>query len=325
MTRLQQVARIILILAIVVSAAAAQQDTPPGTTAWFCPMHPEVTAAEAGSRCRKCGMALVPGDPFDTREYALEVTTVPAAVKAGVPVTLYFTVRHPGTNALITGYETVHEKRYHLFVVSRDMKFFEHIHPEQMPDGRWTIQVTLPAPGDYQLLSDFLPTGGSPQFIGRTLETVDFTADLESQTPHLTPDVDVTKTIGSVTAHVELEPSTLVEGQFGHLAFTLTDAKTGQPVMDLQPYLGAFGHALILSEDMRDYVHSHPFEDITSVSRGSGGPTVTFEAYMPKAGRYRAWSQFQRNGDVITIPFTVNVLTLDQVYAKPGASAGDLR
>jgi hypothetical protein len=36
--------------------------------------------------------------------------------------------------------------------------------------------VTLPKPGDYRILSDFLPTGGSPQFIGRTLETVDFTA-----------------------------------------------------------------------------------------------------------------------------------------------------
>jgi len=135
----------------------------------------------------------------------------------------------------------------------------------------------------------------------------------------------VTKTVGSVTAHLELEPSTLVEGQFGHLAFTMTDAKTGRPVTDLQPYLGAFGHALILSEDMRDYVHSHPFEDLDATAKGFGGPTVTFEGYMPKAGRYRAWSQFQRNGDVITIPFTVNVLTLDQAYAKPGASAGNLR
>jgi hypothetical protein len=315
-----------LALAVIVSGAAAQQSSaPPGTTAWFCPMHPEVTAAEAGSRCRKCGMVLVPGDPFDTREYSLELTTVPAAVKANVAATLYLTVRHPGTNAVITGYEVVHEKRFHLFVVSRDMEFFEHIHPEPLPDGRWMIQVTLPKPGDYRILSDFLPTGGSPQFIGRTLETVDFTGDLESQTPHLTPDIDVAKTVGSVTAHLELEPSTLVEGQFGHLGFTLTDAKTGRPVTDLQPYLGAFGHALILSEDMRDYVHSHPFEDITGITKGFGGPTVTFEGYMPKAGRYRAWSQFQRNGEVITIPFTVNVLTLDQAYGNPGASTGNLR
>lgn len=316
---------LVLVALLTLGAAAQQSSAPPGTTAWFCPMHPEVTAAEAGGRCRKCGMALVAGDPFDTREYSLEVTTAPAAVKAGVPVTLHLTVRHPGTNAVITGYEVVHEKRFHLFVVSRDMEFFQHIHPEQLPDGTWTIQVTLPKPGDYQILSDFLPTGGSPQFIGRTLETVDFGGDLESEIPHLRPDVDVTKTVGSVTAHVDLEPSTFVEGQFGHLAFTLTDAKTGRPITDLQPYLGAFGHALILSEDMRDYVHSHPFEDLDGVAKGFSGPTVTFEAYMPKAGRYRAWSQFQRNGEVVTIPFTINVLTVDQAYGNPGASGGNLR
>ena len=316
---------LLLVVLLTLGAAAQQSSAPPGTTAWFCPMHPEVTASEPGSRCRKCGMALVPGDPFDTREYSLELTTNPTAVMAGVPVTFTFAVRHPGTNALITGYEVVHEKRYHLFVVSRDMQFFQHIHPEQLPDGRWTIQTTLPKPGDYRILSDFLPTGGSPQFIGRTLETADFDGDLESQAPHLTPDVDVTKTVGSVTAHLELEPAPLVEGQFAHLAFTLTDSNTGRPVTDLQPYLGAFGHALILSEDMRDYVHSHPFEDIDAVSKGVGGPTVTFEGYMPKAGRYRAWSQFQRNGEVITIPFTVNVLTLNEAYRNPGAPAGEVR
>jgi len=136
--------------------------------------------------------------------------------------------------------------------------------------------------------------------------------------------VDVAKTAGSVSAHLELEPAPLVEGQFAHLAFTLTDSKTGRPVTDLQPYLGAFGHALILSEDMRDYVHAHPFEDI-DVAKTFGGPMVTFEGYMPKAGRYRAWSQFQRNGEVITIPFTINVLTLDEAYRNPGASAAGLR
>jgi hypothetical protein len=320
-----RISKLALLLVAVVSLGAAQQTASPPAefTAWFCPMHPEVTAAEGG-RCRKCGMALVPGDPFDTREYALELSTTPAAIRPGVPTTMVFTIRHPGTGALITQFEVVHEKRYHLFVVSRDMDVFQHVHPEQQPDGRWKIQVTLPKPGYYQLLSDFLPTGGSPQFIGRTVETADFDGDLESQTPHLVPDMVLTKTVGSITAHVEFEPSILVEGQYGHLMFTLTDAKTGRLITDLQPYLGTFGHALFLSEDMRDYVHSHPFEGPDSdVSKGVGGPTVTFEGYMPRAGRYRAWSQFQRNGEVITVPFTVNVATVEE--AVRGASPADLR
>ena len=295
-----------------VGAAPLQGPSPPaGFTGWFCPMHPEVTAAEGG-RCRKCGMALVAGDPFDTREYTFEFTTAPTAVKAGVPITMHFSVRHPGTGALITSFEVVHDKRYHLFVVSRDMNVFEHIHPEQQPDGTWAIEVTLPNPGYYQILSDFLPTGGSPQFIGRTLVTTDFTGDLESQAAHLEPETVLTKTVGSISAHVEFEPSILVAGQYGHLAFTLTDAVTRQPVTDLQPYLGAFGHMLILSEDMRDYVHSHPFEGPESdISKGFGGPNVTFEGYLPRSGRYRAWSQFQRKGEVITVPFTLNVSTLE--------------
>jgi hypothetical protein len=28
----------------------------------------------------------------------------------------------------------------------------------------------------------------------------------------------------------------------------------------LQTYLGAFGHTLIMSEDMLDYVHTHPLD-----------------------------------------------------------------
>jgi len=274
-------------------------------------MHPEVTAAEGG-RCRKCGMALVAGDPFDTREYALDVATVPAVVQAGTPIRMFFTVRHPGTSDLVRNFEVVHEKRYHLFVVSRDMEVFEHIHPEQQADGRWAIDVTLPKPGYYQFLSDFLPSGGSPQFIGRTLVTNGFTGDLESQAAHLQPDTILTKTVGSLTAFVQFEPSILVAGQYGHLSFTLTDAVTHQPVTDLQPYLGAFGHMLILSEDMRDYVHSHPFESPENdITKGFGGPNVTFEGYMPRAGRYRAWSQFLRKGEVVTVPFTLNVATLE--------------
>lgn len=316
----------LLLVALLSLGAAQQRSAPPDTTAWFCPMHPEVTASEAGGRCRKCGMALVAGDPFDTREYTLELTTEPAAIKAGQPVTLFFTVRHPGTSALITTYELVHEKPYHLFIVSADMQFFEHIHPEQQRDGRWAIQVTFPTPGNYRVLSDFLPTGGSPQFIGRTLETAGFSGDLASQAPHLAADTMFTKTIGSTTAYLTLEPATLVEGEFGHLSFTLSDAKTGRPVTDLQPYLGAFGHALILSEDMRDYVHSHPFEGPDSdVSKGAGGPTVTFEGYMPRAGMYRAWSQFQRNGEVITVPFTVKVATVEEAYRNAGAAGGQVR
>lgn len=36
-----------------------------------------------------------------------------------------------------------------------------------------------------------------------------------------------------------------------------------------------------------------------------GGPDLTFDALLPKPGRYRIWTQFQRGGEVSTASFTV--------------------
>jgi hypothetical protein len=173
--------------------------------------------------------------------------------------------------------------------------------------------MTLPEPGYYRILSDFLPSKGSPQFLARTLVTADFEGDIESDAGGLEVDTVFSKTVDTIAASVEFDPPLLIAGQYGHLRFMLTDARTAQPVTDLQPYLGAFGHTLILSEDMVDYVHSHPSEGPESdISRGLGGPRVSFEGYMPRPGRYRSWTQFLRNDQLTTISFTFDVLTLDE-------------
>jgi hypothetical protein len=105
----------------------------------------------------------------------------------------------------------------------------------------------------------------------------------------------------------------------------LTDSRTGRPIVDLQTYLGAFGHTLIMSEDMVNYVHSHPLDILAQdnddggppqlmippgadLEKLRGGPDVTFEGLMPKPGRYRAWTQFRRNDRIYTFPFTFNVV-----------------
>ena len=85
------------------------------------------------------------------------------------------------------------------------------------------------------------------------------------------------------------------------------------------PYLGAFGHALIMSDDMRDAVHSHPSPGPESdISRGFGGPDVTFEGYMPRPGLYRAWSQFLRGGTLTTFSFTFSVHSLEEAVKLQG-------
>jgi hypothetical protein len=259
---------------------------------------------------------------FDVRDYRLEFRTIPPVVVAGRKATLRFKVSHPGFNAVIEKFEVVHDRKYHLFVISQDMEYFEHIHPEQRPDGTWTIDVTLPKPGYYKVLSDFLPTGGSTQFIARPLVTAGYTGDLAGDSARLVPDTVFKKSVEDLTAEVSFDPPTFVAGLYGHLNFRLNDTATGKPVTDLQPYLGAFGHTLIMSEDMVDYVHSHPIDVSATDESGPkqfmlpadvdpetlrGGPEVTFEGLMPKPGRYRAWTQFRRNGKLYTFSTTFSV------------------
>jgi hypothetical protein len=282
--------------------------------AYLCPMHSDYTSDKAG-KCPRCGMALVPGTPFDMRDYHLDFKTVPAIPKAGEKLTLYFNVSHPGTGKPIKDFEVVHDKRWHLFVISQDMTFFEHIHPEESNDGTWSVEVKLPKPGVYGVFSDFLPGGGSSQFLARPLITAGFKGEPLVQSAHLVPDTVETQTIDDLTATVQYDPNALVASSYGHLTFHLTKAGTGQPVTDLQTYLGAFGHMLIMSEDMINYVHSHPTDMLPpnqDVENLKGGPDVMFEGLMPKPGRYRAWTQFRYHDKVHTFVNTFEVLDVGQ-------------
>lgn len=296
--------------------------------AYVCPMHADYTSETAGS-CQICGMALVVATPYDVRDYGLTLTTSPAVVKAGEKTHLRFAIAHPGSGEPVKEFQTVHDRQYHLFVISQDMSVFEHVHPEQDADGAWGIDVALPKPGYYKVLSDFLPTRGAAQFLARPLVTAGFTGDLASTSARLTPDTTLTKTVDDLTIAVSYQPERFVAGQYSHLIYFLTDARTGRPVTDLQTYLGAFGHTLIMSEDMMDYVHSHPLEiedfDPEIGPRPfmlpagvdpetlRGGPEVVFEGLIPRPGRYRAWTQFRRHDRVHTVAFTFE--------AAPGPAA----
>jgi hypothetical protein len=171
-----------------------------------------------------------------------------------------------------------------------------------------------------------MPSGGSSQFIARPLVTVGYRGDLANDSARLVTDTLSTKTVDDVTATLAYDPQPFIVGQYGHLNFHLTDTSSGRPVTDLQTYLGAFGHTLIMSEDMVDYVHSHPLDILArenddggppqflippgaDLEKLRGGPDVTFEGLMPKPGRYRAWTQFRRNDRIYTFAFTFNVVS----------------
>jgi hypothetical protein len=68
----------------------------------------------------------------------------------------------------------------------------------------------------------------------------------------------------------------------------------------LEPYLGAAGHLFLVNSGLDDGSHSHPLE-------ASPGPSVRFLTRFSAAGIYRIWLQVKRQGQVITVGWTLDV------------------
>jgi hypothetical protein len=270
---------------------------------FICPMHPHVRVSSGGA-CPLCRMALVPVSQADGT-YPVHMSFEPAAVRAGQPFRLRIGVMTPDASGPARRFVAVHERVFHLFVVGQDLSFFDHLHPELLPDGSLTATVVLPREGVYQLISDFLPEGGSPQLTVRMLVTGGFRDDPAKGRARLLPDVGDRES-GGTRVRLQLPPGVgLVAGETQAFKLSLNDVATGRPVDDLEPFLGAPAHLLIVSADLLDAVHSHPSTRFSSMT----GPDVVFEATFPRPGMYRMWAQFQRSGRTALVAFDVAVAT----------------
>ena len=112
-------------------------------------------------------------------------------------------------------------------------------------------------------------------------------------------------------ACVKLSMPPPVGGREQLLTFEFQDVATGSPISDLEPYLGAVGHLLLVSADLQTAAHSHPVAEMSAAV----GPTVVFQALFPRAGASRFWVQFQRRGRVLVAPFTVVARPREQIFA----------
>ena len=209
-------------------------------------------------------------------------------------------IAHPGTGEKVTKFETVHDRQYHLFVVSQDMQFFRHIHPQKQPDGTFNLDVNFPHPGMYRVLSDFYPKGATPQLIANTLIVpgVGMKIAVANPSPDLRPNHTENLDVELVT-----DPPEPIAGLKTMMFFRL------KPNDGIEPYLGAMGHMLAASSDLIDLMHTHPLY-VTDPEEGAY-KQIQFNLIFPRAGIYRVWTQFQRKGVVNTVVFDVPVKNLD--------------
>ena len=261
--------------------------------AYWCPMHPDVRRPDR-AKCPRCGMVLVPIPPARLGDYQMDVVLMPRATGGVSGLTL--TIRDPAWGKVVPSFEDVHERPLHLFIVSRDLETFAHVHPERQKNGAFAIRHDLP-PGTYGVMADFLPSNGPSQFLQRVVVTPGY-AGSPFVTPTLTAGPTEAVTNGLT---ISLDAREVRPRRPSTLRFHVTDAATKQPVRDLEPFLGAAGHLLIVSPDLTTAFHAHPDGGLTN------GPDVTFDPTFPTEGLYKMWVQFQRKGQVITSSFVVSV------------------
>jgi len=262
--------------------------------------HAMETGATGAAHGEHSDMAAVTAAAVGLRvEWASEPTTA----TPGQPITLRYKVIDVASGRALTDLPIDHERPMHLIFVSTDLREFQHIHPQLDSAGNYSVTTTLPA-GTYTLYDEF-KRNDRTVLDQRPLTVGAATGTAANLTPDTTP-----QTVNGLTVALK-SPASVTAGTEATFTFTLT--RDGQPVTDLTQYLGAAAHVAVVSADSSLFAHTHGEEgDHTHgaaavAPTGTFGPEVSFTHTFERPGLYKVWAQFNREGQVVTVPFVIEV------------------
>ena len=224
--------------------------------------------------------------------YTLEAGTT--TIAPGSPTSFGFRIVGPDGTA-VEDFLVSHERELHLILVGTDLATYAHLHPTRSEDGTWTVGLPALAAGVYRAYADFAVTDGPELTLG-----VDLTVAGETTFAPL-PEPAATTRVDGYDVTLAGAPSA---GSATEL--TVTVDRAGEPVTDLEPYLGAFGHLVAIRGGDLAYLHVHPLGG-EPAGGDRGGPGVAFSVDVPSPGDYRLFFDFQHAGKVRTAAFTVHV------------------
>jgi hypothetical protein len=304
---------VLLIVDVLLVVSCGGSSSGGGTTSKGATTGASTTTAETSSADHMSGMAqgttgmqgMAMGmemvDPA-TAGLTVDFNSDPASPQPNQPTTLRYLFTDTKSGNTVTAFSLEHEKQMHLVAVSQDLSQFQHIHPEVEADGAWTVTTTFPEDANYVLFDEF--SYNDQDVLDRRELTV---GQASNTSASLSPDTSP-KTEQGLTVSLSA-PETITAGE--DASFTAHVTHDGQPVTDLEPYLGAPAHVVIISADTRDFTHTHGMvsgmASMDSTPPSSFGPDITFDNTFPHAGLYKIWVQFTYQGNVVTVPYVVEV------------------
>lgn len=237
--------------------------------------------------------------------YSIKSDSAGKTYAVNTPSSYSFSIIDSQGNTL-KDFAITHTKLLHLIVVRKDLAYFQHVHPDfNKATGQFTLpDLTFPADGQYRIFADFAPASAPIGAMGMPESVTPFEDVSVGTGVNYTPvplgSEETTKTFDGMQVSL-MTHGALTSGSESMLMYNLM--ANGKPVTDLQTYLGALGHAVILRQDNLDFIHAHPSEDPTAPQTGN----VDFMVDFPEVGTYKVFTQFQRNGKVITTDFVLTV------------------
>lgn len=257
--------------------------------AYACPMHPEIKGNK-GDKCAKCTMELEQIEKVGSGDIEVTLASSSEKIKEGVEVQLRTSIQKDGKNAAL---DIIHEKKIHMLVVDEGLTWFDHIHPVEQADGSHLITETFPHGGTYYVFADFKPSGSAGTVHKSTLE-------VSGNNPAV-PDTLKNKWVSNVDGYT----LTLINGNDfqtnrpQHLGIQIQKDGKNIASHEMETYLGAIAHVVIIGMSDKKMLHVHPGSNEHVPIHG--------ETHFEKPGIYRMWVQFQLEGVVHTADFTVNV------------------
>lgn len=243
-----------------------------------------VLAASVGLTAGLLAPQLNPVRP-PARPYAqLNLATAPALPSAGSPFTLRLSLLDGATGFPVDDLVPHHAALTHLVVTSEDGEYFRHVHPTRTGAGQWEVRLTAERAGRH--------------FAQFELERADSGAQLVAGSFAVTGEARPGKPVAPRQVRATAGRATPIE----------VDAGNG-----VQPWLGMAGHLIVrdVSGGFLGHVHERlsmrPDAQPPDETVASYGPALRFTFRFPKPGRYFAWVQYQRDFEIVTVPYVVDV------------------
>jgi hypothetical protein len=214
------------------------------------------------------------------------------------PVT--FRILEP-SGSPVTAYATVQDRPLHLYVAREDLSVFQHVHP-RLVDDTWRAEVDVPDGGVYRIYVEFTPAALAASRHSTVLGTRFIISGDTRYVP--LPMAAPTAPAGPYTVRRLDGTDRQTHGTAAVLQLQVLDGQ-GQPVTNLQPYLGAFAHVSAFDAYTQAMTHVHAIGRTDAPAPADG--VLAFHTVWRDPGAQRVFVEFQLAGTVHQAVFTVVV------------------